>query len=165
MNGLLRTHRVVLFWIGAGILVGGILLVLLVVLSALGRAGVAQASPTPVVTIFPNPTSTATLPATNPPPEPTLEPATATPGPNAGQGFAVGDYVEVFGTGGDGLRVRVTPGLSASVQYVAVESEVFEVRAGPQEADGQTWWFLANPNDPSKNGWAVGEYLRSIGPR
>ena len=40
--------------------------------------------------------------------------------------------------------------------------EVFEVREGPQEADGHTWWYLVAPYDESRAGWAAAEFLGAI---
>jgi hypothetical protein len=70
--------------------------------------------------------------------------------------------VEVFGTEGEGVRMREGPSLQATVRFVALESEVFEVIEGPVPADGYIWWRLSNPYDPTKGGWAVGQFLRSI---
>lgn len=152
-------------WIGAGGLLGVVVLAMLLAISGLGRAAASVQAPTPVVTVLTNPTPTPSRTPTATRIEPTALPPTPTPDPSAGQGIAVGDYVEVYGTGGDGLRIRAAAGLSAPVQFLALENEVFEVRGGPEEVDDRVWWFLANPNDPTKNGWAVAEYLRRIGAR
>lgn len=70
--------------------------------------------------------------------------------------------MQVIGTEGDGLRIREGPSLEARVLVLGLESEVFEVSEGPVEAEGYTWWHLANPFDPSKQGWAVDQFLQSI---
>jgi hypothetical protein len=70
--------------------------------------------------------------------------------------------VAVFGTGGDGLRIRNQPGLSMMISFVALENEVFEITGGPIDIDGYRWWFLVNPYDESKSGWAASNFLRSV---
>jgi hypothetical protein len=55
------------------------------------------------------------------------------------------------------------PGVEASVNLVALESEVFEIREGPVEVGGRMWWYLVNPYDSSKYGWGASEYLVSAG--
>jgi len=73
--------------------------------------------------------------------------------------IAVGRFVQVSGTGGDGLRLRTAPGLDAPVRFLAREAEVFQVADGPQPGDGYTWWYLVAPYDPQRAGWAVANYL------
>jgi hypothetical protein len=45
---------------------------------------------------------------------------------------------------------------------VGIEAEVFQVKDGPKEADGYTWWFLVALYDETLNGWAVGDFLQVI---
>ena len=78
--------------------------------------------------------------------------------------IAVGGYVQITGTGGDGLRLRSAPGLTSELLFLGEESEVFQVRDGPQEANGYTWWYLVSPFDPNRKGWGVGDYLVVINP-
>jgi hypothetical protein len=119
--------------------------------------------PTPVFTVVRLPSETPTKPpATETAVGPTVTPAPSVPA-GGGEGFAPGDLVEVSGTGGDGLRLRREPSLSAEIVVLGVESEVFSVIAGPTSADGYTWWQLVNPYDSAKEGWAVGSYLRKLG--
>lgn len=127
------------------------------------RNGVtAGALATPLLTVLPMPTTTATRRAAPSMPAATASPTeAATPVP---AGFLQsGQLVEINGTEGDGLRLRSAPGLDASVEFLALEAEVFEVRDGPIEADGFEWWRLVNPYNLEKEGWAVGNYLRPIG--
>jgi hypothetical protein len=70
--------------------------------------------------------------------------------------------VEVFGTSGDGLRLRSSPGLEGRVLVLGVDSEVFQVEEGPVLADGFEWWYLVNPYDTAKQGWAASTYLRLL---
>jgi hypothetical protein len=99
-------------------------------------------------------------------PSPTSEP-TATPpptlDPNVDLGFTIGDLVEVYGTGGDGLRLRDSPSLDGVILVLGLESEVFEVVGGPEYSSGYLWVRLVNPFDPVKTGWAVANYLRRLG--
>ena len=74
----------------------------------------------------------------------------------------MGELVEISGTGADGLRLRDAPSLAARILFLGLESEVFEVVQGPVVADGFSWWQLANPYDPDKQGWAVDSFLRSL---
>jgi hypothetical protein len=109
------------------------------------------------LTIIPGPSST-------PSPMPTVDPAllgtpTAAPGE-----IAVGSYVQITGTGGDGLRMRSDPGLSSELLFLGYDSEVFQVKNGPEQADGYTWWYLVAPYDETRAGWAAADYLAVIPP-
>ena len=73
--------------------------------------------------------------------------------------ITVGTFVQIAGTGGDGLRLRIEPNINAEIRFLGQESEVFEVRDGPTAADSYTWWYLVAPFDESRNGWAVAPYL------
>jgi hypothetical protein len=117
---------------------------------------------TPMLKIIPAPSTTPTLLASPTSAMEGLETPSATPAPVVAGEIAQGQLVEISGTGGDGLRLRVQPGLSAAIAFLGVESEVFEVEGGPQEADGYQWWFLRNPYNTEKTGWAVSTYLRPI---
>ncbi len=128
-------------------------------------AGVSRPRQTPsglvtaVLTVIPAPTQT--------PIPPTPTPLTPTPqrdvplGPAAGV-LSVGAYVQISGTGGDGLNLRAGPGLGYDALYLGLESEVFEIIDGPQEADGYIWWHLVAPNDATISGWAVANYLAVV---
>jgi len=114
---------------------------------------------TVVLNVIPAPTDTV------PPPQSTEAPTPAAselPPPTGGMGISVGVLVQVSGTGMDGLRIRTDPGLQGQVKFVGIEAEVFQVKEGPKEADGYTWWFLVAPYDETLNGWAVGDYLQVI---
>jgi hypothetical protein len=151
-------------WTGVGAAIGaGLVAAVLVATSALHAIRGGPAAPAPVVTILVLPTPTATLiPVPTSTQTPTAAPS-PTLDPSAGVAFRVGDLAEVTGTGGEGLRLRSEPDLEAPINLVAVESEVFEVREAPREADGYWWVYLVNPFDPTMNGWAVAAYLRLLG--
>ena len=131
-----------------------------VTLLALARIrGTSQAgSLAPILTVIPVPTATATVILS---PTASLLPTPTSP-PGAPKDFTTGELVQIFGTDGEGLRMRSNPNLGADVLLLGLESEVFEVIDGPSAADGYTWWRLANPFDPSKQGWAVDQFLQSL---
>ena len=110
------------------------------------------------LTLIPAPTSTSL--AT---PTPTLDPlaGTATLPANV---IAVGGYVQITGTDGDGLRLRSAPGLASELLFLGEDAEVFQVRDGPQEANGYTWWYLVAPYDESRAGWAAANFLSVVPP-
>jgi len=147
-------------WAAAGAVAG--LLVLAAVLVVTGfsrRASQQMQAAAPAMTVVPRPSPTEMVP-----PSPTALP-TETPQPAAAQDpgtgrIGVGLFVEVYGTEGDGLRLRASPGTSGAIQLLVGESEVFAVRDGPVEADGRTWFYLVSPSDASRAGWAVSDYLR-----
>ena len=72
--------------------------------------------------------------------------------------------VEVFGTQGEGLRIRESPGLEAPILILGLESEVFEIVEGPVSVDGLSWWRIANLYDLAEAGWAADSFLRSFEP-
>jgi hypothetical protein len=112
----------------------------------------------PTVIRIPLPTSTPTSPPTPVVPTPTAAP-TSEP---SGEAFGVGDMIEVYGTSGEGVRLRSSPGLGGTINGLAMDSEVFQVNEGPVDAEGHVWWYLVNPYDTTRQGWAVAEYLRSL---
>jgi hypothetical protein len=79
-------------------------------------------------------------------------------------GIAVGMFVQISGTEDAGLRLRMAPGTASEVQFVALEGEVFEVTAGPDDQDGYTWWHLVSPYDGNRSGWAASSYMVVIAP-
>lgn len=83
------------------------------------------------------------------------------PSPPPGE-IAASAYVQVSGTGGDGLRMRSEPGLNSEVKFLGLESEVFQVLDGPELVDGYTWWLLVAPYDENVRGWAVSNYLKVV---
>jgi hypothetical protein len=112
----------------------------------------------PATPAAPLPTGGATAAATVPPTEPTGTPPPPPPGE-----VAVGAYVQVVGTGDAGfLNLRAEPSLAGSVNYLALENEVFQVQAGPTNADGFVWWYLVDPATNTRYGWAVQNYLQVV---
>jgi hypothetical protein len=107
------------------------------------------------LTMIPAPTHTpaATIP-------PTFDP-NATPefDPNT---IHIEGYVQINGTGIDGLRIRSAPGLNTNTVFRGEESEVFLVKDGPQEADGYTWWYVVASYDETRAGWAAADFLAVV---
>ena len=106
------------------------------------------------VTVIPAPTGTSGAP-----PTPTIDPfATAT----SPAGIAIGNYVQITGTEGQGLRIRAEPGLGGEFQFLAYDAEVFVIHDGPREVDGYVWWYLSAPYDESRVGWAAADFLTYV---
>ncbi len=151
---------------GPGVIIGAILFGLALFGLTIGVFWFFRPEPTPaaastaVLNVIHAPT--ATIPP--PTPTPTMQ-ATATspvpPSPQEGT-LGLGTFVQISGTGGDGLRIRSEASLQGAVQALGIEAEVFEITGGPQEADGYTWWYLTAPYEEARAGWAVANYLQPI---
>lgn len=113
---------------------------------------------TALITVIPAPSSTPVVGLTIVP-TPTLQ-ITETIEKN--YKFELGEFVQITGTSGEGLRLRSEPGRSFSVNFIGMDAEVFEVIDGPVEADGFIWWYLEAPYDKTRNGWSVDEYLQLV---
>lgn len=148
-----------LWIIPAGILFGGILFGGTLAAAGLLRPekGVTQAA-TPALTLIFAPTSTPVVPTS------AIETASATPGGTGTTigGIGVGTFVQIAGTEGNGLRLRIDPGTKADILFLGYESEVFKVTDGPVETDGYVWWHLTASYDQNRNGWAASNYLAVI---
>lgn len=141
--------------LGALILAG-----LLTLITAIG-IGLTSSTPTSDVgfapadlTVIPAPTGTSGAP-----PTPTIDPFAS---PTSPAGIAIGNYVQISGTEGQGLRIRAEPGLDGSFQFLAYDSEVFTVKDGPREVDGYVWWYLTAQYDETRVGWAAADFLTYI---
>ena len=144
----------VLFFMAAIVLVG--------VVSLTRTADLPQ--PTATVMLVTAPASSIVTTATiqSPPTTEATEPTSTPPPPPPGQ-VTIGSYVQVTGTGDDGfLNLRAEPSLKSQVQYLALEREVFQVQAGPTEANGFVWWYLIDPATNTRSGWAVQNYLQVV---
>jgi len=108
------------------------------------------------VTVIAAPTVTSSAP-----PTPTTDPFAP---PTTQAGIAVGSYVQITGTEGQGLRIRAEPGLDGEFQFLAYDSEVFTIQDGPREVDGYVWWRLVAPYDETRVGWAAADFLTYIPP-
>jgi hypothetical protein len=108
------------------------------------------------VTLIPPPTHTP-----NVTPTPTLDP-NQTPRPRRhDQHWRI---VQISGTGGDGLRIRRSPGLNTETAFRGEEAEVFSVLEGPQDADGHVWWYVVAHYDETRAGWAAADFLAVVPP-
>lgn len=146
---------------GVGIAVGLAVLLGWTALSARASAPRVLAG-APVVARLLAPTLTPIVPLSTATPVITPTPtAEALPPPPAGD-IGVGLYVQVVGVGVDGLRLRADPGLQGDVRFLGIEAEVFQVKDGPRQLDGYTWWLLVAPYDTTRQGWAVANYLQVI---
>ncbi len=144
----------VLFFMAAIVLVG--------VVTLTRTADLPQ--PTATVMLVTAPASSIVTTATiqSPPTTESTEPTSTPPPPPPGQ-VTVGSYVQVTGTGDDGfLNLRAEPSLKSQVQYLALEREVFQVQAGPTEANGFVWWYLVDPATNTRSGWGVQNYLQVV---
>lgn len=152
---LMRLKRGWSVWVGlagmavAGVLCGGAFL--LVWLFTPGAAP-PMAGGQAVITRLPAPTYTPVVVVT----------ATPTPEDTGVDGIRQGSEVEIYDTGGSGLRFRSEPDIGAEIQFIAAEQEVFRVESGPVEEDGFVWWYLVSGQIPERRGWAVSTYLRLI---
>jgi hypothetical protein len=108
------------------------------------------------LTVIPLPT--ATLKISTPTIDPNLA-ASLTAQPNQ---IAINSYVQISGTGTDGLRIRSAPGLNSDTVFRGEESETFLVKDGPQQADGYTWWYVVAPYDSTRAGWAAATFLAVV---
>jgi hypothetical protein len=114
-------------------------------------------NPTPEEMPTTGPTATEEPPP--PPPsglDPTLE-------------IVVGSEVMIFGTEGDGLAMRQGPGTGYAIvtqadddRNIAFDGNVFQVEDGPRDNDGHIWWYLVDPNDPDRFGWAVSDFMLKV---
>ena len=150
-------------WPIAGVAVGSLASILVFAIGSLGRTALAsRVYPTPLATVIPYASATSAARTEVPVVDQPTANGTPTRPPSGPGDFRPGELVEVFGTEGGGLRVRNEPSVNSVVNIVALENEVFEVRGGPTLADGYVWWFLVNPYDIAKQGWAVGDFLRPL---
>lgn len=85
---------------------------------------------------------------------PTLPPVIFTPTPMQ---IAVG--VQVVADVDGGLNVREAPGISGEILFQAAYLEAFRVVGGPENVNGLTWWRIEDLFNPSRGGWAAGEFL------
>jgi len=128
-----------------------------IILSIFYHPPVNIAGSTAIITIIPPQTITDTIPI-----EAQKTPTPVTGEAKLGEGINIGVYVQISGTGGDGLRMREAPGTKSKALFLGMESEVFKVDDGPKELDGYTWFHLVAPYDETRNGWAASNYLAIV---
>jgi len=157
---MLRTVRTLINFkvlFGAFIFAAGIFTVLVAILWSAKAKAVEQLPATAILHVIEAPTQTPLAP--NATPTPAVSPTSTQQEPPNSADIVSGDYVQVSGTGGDGLRLHKEAGVSSGVQYIAIEAEVFVVKEGPVNNDGYTWWLLQDPYTDNAAGWGVGNYL------
>jgi hypothetical protein len=93
-------------------------------------------------------------------PLPTIPPTASLPPGN----FAIGETVQVVGVDTSGLNVRSAPGTGSTVKFRANEGDRFVLRDGPQTASNDEWWYIQDPQDQNRAGWASRRYLTAIAP-
>lgn len=151
------TPWVLLGAIGIAIL---LLIITLVILIASRPAPAPKGVPTAALFVIPAPTDTIPVPTSAP--IAILTPASDVPLPPPPGVIAVGSFVQVTGTGVDGLRLRADHSLDSKTDFLGMDTEVFQITDGPQEADGYLWWYLVAPADQQRRGWGVANYLITI---
>ncbi len=133
----------------------------IIVLVRIARPASSNLYPTAIVEIIPAPTLTPTLqPTSSPIPDEGV--TQSSDGDHFAELIQLGDSVQIYGTQGDGLRLRAKPGLEGEILFLAYEGEIFVVKDGPQQASGYIWWFLVAPYDENVKGWAVENYLKAL---
>lgn len=153
-------------WVNLWMILGAVLFALVMLgataalLTLTRPAGAPAAAPTAVLNVIRAPTPTP-VPPTSTPDAGQTPTAPVPPSPPPGE-IGAGAFVQISGTGGDGLRLRAEPGLEGEVRFLALEAEVFQVQDGPRDVSGYTWWFLVAPYDDDVMGWAVSNYLQVV---
>ncbi|MDH4207621.1 MAG: SH3 domain-containing protein [Anaerolineae bacterium] len=93
--------------------------------------------------------------------EPLLLAAVESPGvvPAEPVMVSVGSFVKVIDTEGIGLRMRAGPSLEHPTVATLHEGDTLQVIAGPESADGFTWWQL---RAEEAIGWCASDWLRPV---
>ncbi len=166
-------------WLKSNIWKLVIIIVLVVVIIFLLARACGSSKEKAVPTTVPSPT-TQLLPTFTPTPEgmalPTSElgtgaqpPAAAeTPGapaepsqpPAVGGKLAVGQTVEVTGTGKNKLSFRAGPGTDYKIIRLIKDGTKLTIIGGPEEADNYTWWQMKTKD--GQVGWAVEDFLEPV---
>jgi hypothetical protein len=134
-------------------ILGGFILGLCLLLVNLRPRLSALVAAPPTATPTPLP-PTATFTVTRPPPTATHPPPSPTPGLGPGATAQVGD------TGGLGLVMHTDPGLNTAVIRVLQDGERVVIIAGPQQADGMTWWQVRDSG--GQEGWVAASFLQQV---
>jgi len=146
--------------LGAIVFGVGVFAILVGILWTAKAKSITQIPATAILSTIEAPTETPLTPITT---------QTSTPSPTNSQqlpppsgDIAIGNYVQVNGTGGDGLRLHNTAEVSSKVNHIAIEAEYFLVKDGPINADGYLWWELQDPYTENIVGWGVANYLKVV---
>ena len=160
MFKILKTLLNIKVILGAFIFGVGVFAILVGILWTSKAKSITQVPATAILSIIEAPTETPISPITTQTPTPS--PTTSQQLPPPSGDIKVNNYVQVSGTGGDGLRLHNTAEVSSKVNYIAYEAEVFLVINGPIDADGYIWWELQDPYTDAVVGWGVANYLKVI---
>lgn len=148
------------------VLLGAIGIAIILLIITLGILIASRPAPTkigvPTAALFVIPAPTDTIPVPTTAPGSTPSPTSDVPPPPPPGVIAVGSFVQVTGTGVDGLRLHADHSVESKTDFLGVDTEVFQITDGPQEADGYLWWYLVAPYDQQRRGWAVANYLITI---
>lgn len=139
-----------------GLLAGIAGVAAIVILASGTKPGPTQGDVTPILTIIPASTSTQYVYEGI---VPTGTPTSSSP---VIDGMSIGQYVQIVGTGGEGLRLRTDAGVNAKIRFLGYESEVFMIADGPVMIDNYTWWKLVAPYDDTRTGWAAASFLQIV---
>lgn len=151
-------------WLSVGTILGGVLFALLLMGIVFVMARLLYPTPSSVVvpTAVMKVISAATPTSLVIPGQTPIPSATPTLDPSKYGGIGIGQYVQISGTGGDGLRLRSGAGTDNPPLFLGFESEAFLVQDGPKESGGMIWWLLVSPTDETRKGWASAHYLTLI---
>ncbi len=72
--------------------------------------------------------------------------------------YIEGDTVEVFGTEGSGLRMRMGAGTGYDRIKTLDDGAVLEIVGGPKEGDGYVWYQVRDQTGTT--GWVVDSYIQ-----
>jgi hypothetical protein len=160
MFKILRTLLNIKVILGAIVFAIGVFAVLVGILWTSKVKGITQAPATAILNVIEAPTETPIGQITTP--TAIMTPTSSQQIPPPSGDIAIGNYVQVSGTGGEGLRLHNTAGVASKVNYTAYEAEVFLVKDGPIDADGYIWWELQDPYTENVVGWGVANYLKVV---
>jgi len=134
----------------------GSLMLVYIITPAPPQMGMATA----MIRVTPGPSATPIVPTLTP--TLAVTPTSSLPASPLPGVIGVGSFVQISGTEGTGLNIRVEAGLNSAVRFISIEEEVFEVKGGPVVIDGITWWYLVTPLDAERSGWAAANYLSLV---
>jgi len=160
MFKLLRTLLNIKVILGAIVFAIGVFAVLVGILWTSKTKSITQVPATAILNIIEAPTETPLGHITTP--TAALTPTSSQEIPPPSSDIAIGNYVQVTGTGGEGLRLHNTAGVASKVNHIAIDAELFLVKDGPIDADGYIWWELQDPYTENAVGWGVGNYLKVV---
>ena len=160
MFKILRSLLNIKVILGAIVFAIGVFAVLVGILWTAKAKGIIQVPATAILNIIEAPTETPLGQITTP--TPALTPTSSQEVPPPSGDIAIGNYVQVSGTGGEGLRLHNTAGVTSKVNDIAIEAELLLIKDGPIDADGYIWWELQDPYTENVVGWGVANYLKVV---